>query len=79
MAHEGTELFAAGAGASSRTMSSAFYHLLTNPSALAHLRVEIMDVMPNINVIPSAKSLEELPWLVRIPTPFFPLKRFLPP
>ena len=67
MAHEGTELFAAGSGPSSRTMSFAVYHLLTNPGALARLQVEIMQAMPDIKIIPSAKSLEELPWLVRIP------------
>jgi cytochrome P450 len=65
LSHEGSELFLAGSGPTSRTMAAALFFLIANPDALARLRQEIWEVMPDINVIPPAKVLEELPWLVR--------------
>jgi cytochrome P450 len=65
LSHEGTELFLAGSGPTSRTMAAAVFFLVSNPSALARLREEIWKVMPDFNFIPPASVLEELPWLVR--------------
>lgn len=64
LSHEGTELFLAGSGPTSRTMAAAVFFLLENPSVLTELKKEIWSVMPDINIIPPAKILEELPLMV---------------
>lgn len=64
LSHEGSELFLAGSGSTSCTMAVAVFFLLANQSALAKLEDEVRAVMPDINVIPPVKVLEELPWLV---------------
>jgi hypothetical protein len=64
LSHEGSELFLAGSGPTSRTLAAAVFFIVSNPFALARLREEIWEVMPDIDVIPPAKVLEVLPWLV---------------
>jgi cytochrome P450 len=67
LSHEGTELFLAGSGPTSRTLAAALFFLLTHKSALDKLKEEIWSVMPDKGEIPPAKALEELPWLVSQP------------
>ena len=64
MAEEALVIIAAGGETTSRVLTMAIYYLLVNPAALKRLNGEIFRVMPNVNVMPSVKSLETLPWLV---------------
>ena len=64
MGKEAFVIVAAGGETTSRTLTMAIYRLLANPKMLERLNGELMTVMPDINVMPSVKSLEALPWLV---------------
>lgn len=65
MASEAFAAVIAGGETASRTMTMAVYYLLTNVKALERLDEELLTVMPDVRVMPSLKSLETLPWLVR--------------
>lgn len=56
-------MYAAGSEGTSRVIMMGTYYLLRNPKALKWLREEIMEVMPDRDVVPPVKVLEELSWL----------------
>lgn len=65
MASEACAVVVAASETMSRTMASSMYYLLTNVKALERLDEELLTVMPDAKVMPSIRSLETLPWLVR--------------
>lgn len=65
MASEACAVVVAASETMSRTMALAMYYLLTNAKALERLEDELLTVMPDVRVIPSIRSLEKLPWMVR--------------
>lgn len=71
IAHEAVVVIAAGSETTSRVLSITMYHLLANPDILERLQKEIMTVMPDAAVIPSAKAIEELPYMVFFSDPFY--------
>lgn len=64
MKQESVTLMSAGGETTARILQNAIFHLLANPEALAPLRKELSQVMPDIHATPSVKTLKELPWLV---------------
>lgn len=64
LSQEGLVMIVAGSETSSRTLMLATYNLLSTPSALAELKKELLEVMPDPSVVPAVKVLEALPWLV---------------
>lgn len=65
MATKAFGIVIAGAETTSRTLTMAVYYLLTHFKTLERLEQELMTAMPDVRVMPSMKSLETLPWLVR--------------
>lgn len=45
-------------------MAIACFFLISHPEILARLKKDIWKVMPNKDIIPQAKLLEELPYMV---------------
>lgn len=66
LSQEGLVMIVAGSESTSRTLMLATYYLLTTPSAMASLKKELLEVMPDPSIVPPVKVLEVLPWLVRI-------------
>ena len=66
LAQEGFIMIGAGGETTSRILSMAFFHIISEPRVLKRLQNEIMMVMPNATVIPSVKALDELVYLVII-------------
>ena len=64
LAQEGFVMIVAGGETVSRVLSITMFYILSHPHVLQALREEIMTVMPDVNDIPPAKSLEKLPYLV---------------
>ncbi|KAI9760261.1 MAG: hypothetical protein M4579_001775 [Chaenotheca gracillima] len=63
MGDEGFGLIAAGGDTAARILSTATFHLLSNPEALARLKEELRQLMPDPQQLPSVVRLEEAPWL----------------
>ncbi|CAL3965293.1 unnamed protein product [Diplocarpon coronariae] len=63
LSQEGLVMIVAGSESTSRTLMMATYYLLTTPSALANLKRELYEAMPDASVVPPVKVLEALPWL----------------
>lgn len=66
LAQEGFVMIAAGGETTSRVLSMAIFHIVSNPSVLQRLQKEIMTVMPDATRRPSVKALDELIFLVKI-------------
>lgn len=64
LSQEGLVMIVAGSESTSRTLMMATYYLLANPPALARLKEELAEAMPDPLVVPPVKVLEALPWLV---------------
>lgn len=64
LAQEGFLMISAGGDTTSRVLSIAIFHIVSNPRVLERLRNEIMMVMPDAARSPSVKALEELIYLV---------------
>ncbi|KAF7952621.1 uncharacterized protein EAE97_002118 [Botrytis byssoidea] len=64
LAHEAVVVISAAAEITSRALSITMFYILSEPQVLRRLRDEIDVAMPDYSVLPSAKSLEELPYLV---------------
>lgn len=64
LAQEGFVMISAGGETTSRVLSIAFFHIISNPRVLQRLQEEITAEMPNATILPSAKVLEELMYLV---------------
>ena len=76
LAHEGFIMVSAGGETTSRILSTALFHIVLNQSVLGRLQKEIMMVMPDVNMVPAVKTLEELPYLVRMLLRLHFIKRF---
>ncbi|KAK2630516.1 hypothetical protein QTJ16_001336 [Diplocarpon rosae] len=63
LSQEGLVMIVAGSESTARTLMLATYYLLTTPSALANLKKELYEAMPDASIVPSVKVLEGLPWL----------------
>ncbi|CZT00490.1 hypothetical protein WAI453_009304 [Rhynchosporium graminicola] len=63
LSQEGVVMIAAGSETTSRTLMLATYYLLANPSAMAKLKQELYEAIPDSSVLPPVKVLESLPWL----------------
>ena len=66
LAQEGFVMIAAGGETTSRVLSVAFFHIISNPRVLRRLQEEITTVIPDATILPSAKTLEELIYLVTL-------------
>lgn len=64
LAHEAVVVISAAAETTSRALSITMFYILSEPQVLRRLRDEIDIAMPDYSILPSAKSLEELPYLV---------------
>ena len=64
MGQEAFSIVAAGGETVARTLTTATYHLLSNPAMLERLRNELREVQPDPRVLPGVQKLEQLPWLV---------------
>ena len=64
LAQEGFVMLAAGGETTSRVLSTAFFHILSNPHVLRRLQEELMAVIPDATRLPSVKVLEDLIYLV---------------
>ena len=64
MGEEAFSIIAAGGETIARTLTTATYHLLSNPTTLERLRRELRELQPNPHILPEVKQLEHLPWLV---------------
>lgn len=66
LAQEGFVMITAGGETTSRILSMAFFHIVSNPSVLECLQKEIMMVMPDATKRPSVKALDKLTYLVKM-------------
>ena len=66
IAQEGFVMISAGGETTSRVLSMALFHIVTNPQVLERLQKEVTLAMPDPTKIPTVKELEELTYLVRI-------------
>ena len=66
LAQEGLVMIAAGGETTSRVLSMAFFHIISNPHVLRRLQEELTAVIPDATVLPSAKVLEKLIYLVTL-------------
>ncbi|TGO68998.1 hypothetical protein BELL_0796g00030 [Botrytis elliptica] len=64
LAHEAVVVISAAAETTSRALSITMFYILSDPQVLRRLRDEIDIAMPDYSILPSAKALEELPYLV---------------
>lgn len=66
MADEAFTLLVASGDTVARTLTTAIYHLHANPAHLQRLQEELETVMPEAQGNIDIKTLEGLPWLVRL-------------
>ncbi len=66
LAHEGFVMVSAGGETTSRVLTMALFHIVSNTRVLERLQEEIMMVMPDATSSPSVKVLSELPYLVML-------------
>lgn len=55
----------AGTDTTATSMSTAVFHLLSNPDCLAKLKKELRDAIPEADKMPTLQQVEKLPYLVR--------------
>lgn len=65
MVEEACSLLFASGDTSARVLTTALYHLHTNPEHLKRLHDELQAVMPDADSNINVQILENLPWLVR--------------
>lgn len=68
MAQEGFTVLTASGDTIGRTLTTAVYHLLSNPNHLAKLKEELRAAMPDSNMDVPLSKLENLPWTVSAST-----------
>ena len=68
MYDDSVTLVSAGIETTGYTLSTATFHLLTNPNINARLRRELAEVWPDTNAIPSWRTLEKVPYLKAVIT-----------
>lgn len=66
LAQEAFVMITAGGETTSRILSMALFHIVSNPPILECLQKEIMMVMPDATKCPSVKALEKLSYLVNM-------------
>ena len=64
MGEEAFTVIAAGGESVARTLTTAVYHLIANPSTLDKLRAELREVQPDPEIHIGLQQLEQLPYLV---------------
>lgn len=64
LTEEGILFVVAGNETTGNALSLITYHLLENTSALAKLKEELAEAIPDSSTIPQWQQLEELPFLV---------------
>lgn len=65
---EGFILVGAGGETTAQTLAVLSFHLLNNPPVLGKLRAELDGIMPDPKLSASWQQLEQLPYLVRMPS-----------
>ena len=68
MGEEAFTVIAAGGETVARTLTTAAYHLVANPSMLQKLRAELREVQPDPREHTELQQLEQLPYLVSEPS-----------
>ncbi len=63
LADEATSLVAAGQVTTAFYLKSTAFHLITNPEILAKLKAELVEAMPNPDMLAPQAKLESLPYL----------------
>lgn len=66
LAQDGFLAIGAGGDPPARTLTAAIYQLLRNAEALAKLKKELVEAMPDPTEIASLRRLEALPWLTAV-------------
>ena len=64
LAQEAAVVIVAGGETTARSLELGVFYILNNPSVLARLQEVAAKAMPDVSKTPSAKSLEEIPYLV---------------
>jgi cytochrome P450 len=57
-------VLAAGTDTTATMMTKLIFHLLADPDVLQKLKAELEGAIPDVNKLPTAAQVENLPWLV---------------
>ncbi|ETN37785.1 uncharacterized protein HMPREF1541_07408 [Cyphellophora europaea CBS 101466] len=60
---EASMIVGAGGETTAQVIGRAFYHILDNPEVLVKLRAELIGAIPDAKVMPSLRTLQNLPYL----------------